>query len=140
MMYGGIDLHSNNSVIAITDCTDRVVAQKRLPNEISKIIGFLARWRDEMAGVVVESTYNWYWLVDGLQDAGFQVHLANAHCGCRWRRRITPWAPIRPWAERLWASAHACRYRMIGTPGTSWFRKSKSPTFPVNTLAPISRA
>src|ERR1700726_2241213 len=77
MMYGGIDLHSNNSVIAVIDDADRVVAQKRLPNELSKIIGFLARWRDEMAGVVVESTYNWYWLVDGLQDAGFQVHLAN---------------------------------------------------------------
>jgi transposase len=26
---------------------------------------------------VVESTYNWYWLVDGLQAAGFVVHLAN---------------------------------------------------------------
>ncbi len=32
----------------------------------------------ELAGVVVESTYNWYWLVDGLQAAGFAVHLANA--------------------------------------------------------------
>ena len=30
-----------------------------------------------MGGVVVESTFNWYWLVDGLQDAGFTVHLAN---------------------------------------------------------------
>jgi transposase len=27
--------------------------------------------------VVVESTYNWYWLVDGLQAAGYSVHLAN---------------------------------------------------------------
>lgn len=26
---------------------------------------------------MVESTYNWYWLVDGLQAAGFTVHLAN---------------------------------------------------------------
>jgi len=26
---------------------------------------------------VVESTYNWYWLVDGLMDAGYVVHLAN---------------------------------------------------------------
>ena len=65
MMYGGIDLHSNNSVIAIIDDADRVVAQKRLPNDITKIIGFLARWQDQLAGVVVESTYNWYWLVDG---------------------------------------------------------------------------
>ena len=30
-----------------------------------------------MKGVVVESTYNWYWLVDGLMDEGYQVHLAN---------------------------------------------------------------
>jgi transposase len=77
MMYSGIDLHSNNSVVAIIDDADRVVAQKRLPNDITKITGFLARWQDEMAGVVVESTYNWYWLVDGLQDAGLHVHLAN---------------------------------------------------------------
>ena len=77
MMYSGIDLHSNNSVIAVIDDGDHIVAQKLLSNDIGKIIGFLARWQDEMAGVVVESTYNWYWLVDGLQDAGFQVHLAN---------------------------------------------------------------
>ena len=30
-----------------------------------------------MHGVAVESTYNWYWLVDGLQDAGFDVQLVN---------------------------------------------------------------
>ena len=34
-------------------------------------------WREELAGVVVESTYNWYWLMDGLQEAGFAVKLAN---------------------------------------------------------------
>src|SRR5438034_1204096 len=77
MMYSGIDLHSNNSVVAIIDDADRIVAQKRLPNDITKIVGFLARWQDDLAGVVVESTYNWYWLVDGLQDAGLHVHLAN---------------------------------------------------------------
>ena len=27
--------------------------------------------------MVVESTFNWYWLVDGLQAAGHKVHLAN---------------------------------------------------------------
>lgn len=77
MKYSGIDLHSNNSVVTVTDDEDRVVAEKRLPNDIAKIIGFLLPWRDELAGVVVESTYNWYWLVDGLQEAGFDVKLAN---------------------------------------------------------------
>jgi transposase len=77
MMYSGIDLHSNNSVVAVIDDADRVVAQKRLPNDITTIVGFLARWQGQLAGVVVESTYNWYWLVGGLQDAGFHMHLAN---------------------------------------------------------------
>lgn len=77
MKYSGIDLHSNNSVVTVIDEKDRVVAEKRLPNDLSKVVGFLMPWRDELAGVVVESTYNWYWLVDGLQEAGFVVKLAN---------------------------------------------------------------
>jgi len=78
MKYTGIDLHSNNSVVTVTDDSDRVVAEKRLPNELTTILTFLSGWRQEIAGVVVESTYNWYWLVDGLQAAGYKVHLA--HC------------------------------------------------------------
>ena len=78
MKYSGIDLHSNNSLVTVTDETDRVVAEKRLPNELSTILAFLSPWRGELSGVVVESTYNWYWLVDGLQAAGYKVHLA--HC------------------------------------------------------------
>ncbi|WP_232446495.1 IS110 family transposase [Burkholderia ubonensis] len=77
MNYSGIDLHSNNSVVTVIDDTDRAVAEKRLPNELTKILTFLAPWQSELTGVVVESTYNWYWLVDGLQAAGFVVHLAN---------------------------------------------------------------
>lgn len=79
MKYSGIDLHSNNSVVTVTDEVDRVVAEKRLPNELGGIIEFLSPWREELAGVVVESTYNWYWLVDGLQQAGFEVKLANTY-------------------------------------------------------------
>lgn len=77
MKYSGIDLHSNNSVVTVTDEEDRVVAEKRLPNELTKIVELLTPWREELAGVVVESTFNWYWLVDGLKAAGFTVHLAN---------------------------------------------------------------
>jgi transposase len=77
MKYSGIDLHCNNSVVTVVDEEDRVVAEKRLPNELTKIVGLLMPWREELVGVVVESTFNWYWLVDGLQAAGFKVHLAN---------------------------------------------------------------
>ncbi len=77
MKYSGIDLHSNNSVVSVIDEEDRIVAERRLPNDLGTIIEFLRPHKAELVGVVVESTYNWYWLVDGLQEAGFTVRLAN---------------------------------------------------------------
>jgi transposase len=76
-LYGGIDLHSNNSVIALLDEEDRVVYRRRLPNDLEVVLSELAPYGDAIAGLVVESTYNWYWLVDGLMEAGYRVHLAN---------------------------------------------------------------
>jgi transposase len=73
----GIDLYSNNSVVVVSDEEDRVIFQKRMANDLKLIEMALAPHRDETVGVVVESTYNWYWLVDGLMDAGYRVHLAN---------------------------------------------------------------
>jgi len=36
-LYGGIDLHSNNSVIALLDDNDRAVYRKRLPNDLADV-------------------------------------------------------------------------------------------------------
>ncbi|SIO72640.1 Transposase [Burkholderia sp. GAS332] len=77
MKFCGIDLHSNNSVVVVSDAEDRIVLQRRLPNELGAILAALVPHREDFAGVVVESTYNWYWLVDGLMDAGYRVHLAH---------------------------------------------------------------
>jgi transposase len=76
-LYGAIDLHSNNNVTVLSDEQDRVVYEKRLPNDLSLIAEELATYRDSIQGIVVESTYNWYWLVDGLMDEGHKIHLAN---------------------------------------------------------------
>lgn len=77
MRFCGIDLHSNNSVVVVTDETDKVLVSRRCPNDLEKVLALLAPHRGELAGVVVESTYNWYWLVDGLMAAGYDVRLAN---------------------------------------------------------------
>jgi len=77
MKYSGIDLHSNNCVICVADEEDKVVAEKRVPNDLNTILQFMQPWQQELAAVAVESTYNWYWLVDGLQRAGYNVKLAN---------------------------------------------------------------
>ena len=60
MKFSGIDLHSNNSVVLISDEADRIVYQKRLPNDLAQILGALEPHRGELVGVVIESTYNWY--------------------------------------------------------------------------------
>jgi transposase len=77
MNYSGIDLHSNNSVVVVSDEADRVLCRRRLPNELAAVLRTLEPYREQLAGVAVESTYNWYWLVDGLQAAGYRMHLVN---------------------------------------------------------------
>ena len=76
-LYCGIDLHANNSVISVIDEKDAIVYERRHRNDLPAILGALEPFQDALLACVVESTYNWYWLVDGLMDAGFDVRLAH---------------------------------------------------------------
>jgi transposase len=75
--YAGIDLHSSNNYLGIINDDDKRLYGKRIPNDLNRVLMTLEPFRDQLEAVVVESTYNWYWLVDGLQDHGYKVHLAN---------------------------------------------------------------
>jgi len=75
--FVGIDLHSSNSYIAIIDDENRRVFKKKVKNDLENVVQVLEPHRKQIKGIVVESTYNWYWLVDGLMDTGYKVHLAN---------------------------------------------------------------
>jgi len=75
--YCGIDLHSNNHVVVVIDDEDKRVYEKRLANDLSLTLGVLAPYKATLQGIAVESTFNWYWLVDGLQAAGFNLQLVN---------------------------------------------------------------
>ena len=75
--YAGIDLHSSNNFIGVIDAKDKRLYSKRHHNLMPDILKALGKFKATLQGVVVESTYNWYWLVDGLMDHGFRVHLAN---------------------------------------------------------------
>src|ERR671924_1512942 len=118
-LYGGIDLHANNSVIVLLNEQDEVIYPKRLSNDLPAILEQLAPYHAEVKGLVVESTYNWYWLVDGLMEAEYRVHLANPaamqqysglkytddHSDARWlahvlRLGVLPEGFIYPKAER----------------------------------------
>ena len=76
-LYAGIDLHANNNYLAIIDDAERLMESKRLPNNINAIGRALEPYRPSLTGIAVESTFNWYWLVDGLRESGYTVHLVN---------------------------------------------------------------
>ncbi len=76
-VMAGIDLHSNNVVIGIMDTDGKRVTSAKLPCELKEIAKFLAPFKKRLEQVAVESTYNWYWLVDGLQALKYPVVLAN---------------------------------------------------------------
>ena len=75
--YAGIDLHSTNNYIGVINAKDKRLYGRRHENQLKHVLKALAPFKRTLKGVVVESTYNWYWLVDGLQEHGFKVHLAN---------------------------------------------------------------
>ena len=76
-LYCGIDLHSSNNYVAILDGRFRRVAEQRLPNDLETVLRMLGAYRPELEGIAIESMFNWYWLVDGLMAAGYEVHLTN---------------------------------------------------------------
>jgi len=76
-LYAGCDLHGNSNFFGIVDEEGKRVFKKKLPNDVGLIRNTLEPFREELVGIAVESTYNWYWMVDGLMDEGYRMHLAN---------------------------------------------------------------
>ncbi len=76
-MYCGIDLHATNSWLCVIDEEGRHQLDVRVENRLEVIASRLEPFRAQLLAVAVESTFNWYWLVDGLAAAGYPMRLAN---------------------------------------------------------------
>src|SRR6266700_14212 len=76
-VMAGIDLHSNKLVIGIMDIDGKRVASQKLSCKLKEVVAFLSPFKKRLEQVAVESTYNWYWLVDGLKELRYPVVLAN---------------------------------------------------------------
>ena len=76
-LYCGIDLHSNNHVIALIDEEDKKLEDKRIDNNLEVTLQLLSPYKNKIKAIAVESTFNWYWLVDGLMENGYEVMLVN---------------------------------------------------------------
>ena len=76
-VMAGIDLHSNNLVIGIVNQDGQRLKHQKLDCDLKQVEDFLAPFKPRLKSVAVESTYNWYWLVDGLRARSYPVKLAN---------------------------------------------------------------
>jgi len=76
-LMAGIDLHSNNVMIGIVDQSGRRVKHQKLDCDLEQIDQWLRPLKPQLKSIAVESTYNWYWLVDGLRALSYPVVLAN---------------------------------------------------------------
>lgn len=76
-LFAGIDLHSNNVMFGIVNQEGKRVAHRKLECDLKQVLGFLEPFKGRLRSLAVESTFNWYWIVDGLRSAGYPIDLAN---------------------------------------------------------------
>jgi transposase len=76
-LVAGMDLHGNNVVIGVMDVEGQRVAGGKVACDLKAVTKFLAPFKKQLEQVAVESTFNWYWLVDGLRAQKYPVVLAN---------------------------------------------------------------
>ena len=70
-------MHSNNVMIGIINQDGKRVAHRKLDCDLEQVTEFLEPFKPQMESMAVESTFNWYWLVDGLRARGYRIDLAN---------------------------------------------------------------
>src|SRR6185295_17925827 len=76
-LIAGLDLHSNNVVIGLINQDGKRLAHRKLECDLKQVTEFLAPVKSQLQSMAVESTFNWYWLVDGLRGQGYPIDLAN---------------------------------------------------------------
>ena len=75
--YCGLDLGATHCQVCVINDAMEIQVERKVRNELSQITELLEQY-DPAPQCVVESTFNWYWLVDGLQESGYEICLAHA--------------------------------------------------------------
>lgn len=76
-LIAGIDLHSNNLVIGLINQDGKRIVHRTMECDLKQVTGFLQPFKPQIQSMAVESTFNWYWLVDGLRAQDYPIDLAN---------------------------------------------------------------
>ena len=76
-VIAGIDLHGNNVVIGIMNQDGKRIEHQKVATDLDEVESVLKPYKKRLSCMAVESTFNWYWLVDGLRLRGYPIDLAN---------------------------------------------------------------
>lgn len=76
-LYAGADLHGNNVFLSICNQDGANVFRRRVKANLDAVNAALDPYWDRIEVLGVESTFNWYWFVDGLLEQGRNVKLGN---------------------------------------------------------------
>ena len=99
-LYAGIDLHSSSNHIGIINEQDRRIYRNKLANDPARILEVLEPFKKDLKGVVVESTFNWYWLVDALMEQG--IVATTSLGGANAPLNKTDWSPLKDKDILIW--------------------------------------
>jgi transposase len=73
----GIDLHAKTLTACVMDLNGQIFKKKTIPCQVQSVLAYLAPWGKDIT-VGVESTYNWYWLIDALKQYEIPCCLGHA--------------------------------------------------------------
>jgi transposase len=76
-LIAGIDLHSDNLMIGMMNLEGKRLEHRPLDCDLKAVLEYLKPFKGQIQSMAVESTFNWYWLVDGLRAASYPIDLAN---------------------------------------------------------------
>lgn len=77
MEYIAIDVHKRYSLVRVEDAAGALIEERRLEHAKGVFRDYLGR-RPAGSPVAVETTGNWYWVVDEIEEAGQVPRLTNA--------------------------------------------------------------
>ena len=75
--FCGVDLHARNIYICVMNREGDILLKRNIPNNFTKFKQFIEPFFPDLA-VGCESTYNYYWLLDGCSEAGIPFYLGHA--------------------------------------------------------------
>jgi transposase len=76
-LYAGADLHGNNVFLSVCDREGTEVFRRRVKTTLDAVNKAMDPYWPQIQAMGVESTFNWYWLVDGLREQNRDVRLGN---------------------------------------------------------------